>query len=226
MGHDRIRQDNTTLRTGAVLLALLTFALNPTRSAADESVPASDWRYHDYLRYSAAPSSTAFSNVLIAGPQISLTDLLPHQARMPEAHRNLMLSASFDTRADWESIRYGLGVFANLPDEGQFHFNLYVRPNAQRPGLRWQLQPDGLPMTGNATRHLWSIGGFLDYGRGRAGLHSSIGFAPQLIVNLGPVLGLPGDAQASFQYAYWRSDTGADPFEARRAIQATLAWRF
>lgn len=193
---------------------------------ASEANPAQpSWQYRDYLIYNAPPSAAAFSN-LSPSAQISIAEFLRRQdVGAGEATRKLLLSASFDNRADWESIRYGLGIFANLPEAGQFHFNLYVRPNAQRPGYRWQLQPTGLPIASDPGHQRWSIGGFVDYSRGHDRTHSRISVAPQLILNLGPLLHLPGDAQASVQYAYWRSTMDNDAPQ-NLALQMALRWRF
>ena len=226
MGRDRIEVVDARWRSCAAWALFVALAcITPCTHAADGDTPATSWRYRDYLLYSGAQPAPIFDSGLLAGPQISIAELLRQNDRSFGAMHNLILSAGFDNRADWESIRYGVGLFACLPESGQFHFNLYVRPNAQRPGLRWQLQPTGLPTVNDSGHRLWSIGGFLDYGRGRAGLHSSIGFAPQLIVNLGTLLQWPGDAQASLQYAYWRSDLGDDR-TSRRALQAALIWHF
>lgn len=185
-----------------------------------------DWHYRDYLLYNAPPSAAAFSNIGGATAQISIGELLRRRNIDPgDNARRLLLSASFDNRADWESIRYGLGLFTNLPESGQFHFNLYVRPNAQRPGFRWRLQPTGLPIATSAGHQIWSIGGFVDYGRGRDGLRDHIGVAPQLILNLSSLLRMPGDAQASVQYAYWRSTVDNDAPQ-NLALQMALRWRF
>lgn len=194
-------------------------------SAADASSAQPSWRYSDYLLYNAPPSVTAFGN-LSPSAQISIAEFLQRQnVDSGETTRKLLLSASFDNRADWESIRYGLGIFANLPEAGQFHFNLYVRPNAQRPGYRWQLQPTGLPIATETGRQNWSIGGFVDYSRGRDGVHSKVSVAPQLILNLSPLLHMPGDAQASVQYAYWRSTMDNDAPQ-NLALQMAFRWRF
>jgi len=183
------------------------------------------WNYRDYLLYNAPPSATAFSRQSRTA-QISIVELLHRQnIDSGEATRKLLLSASFDDRAEWESIRYGLGLFGNLPESGQFHFNLYVRPNAQRPGYRWQLQPTGLPIATNPGHQNWSIGGFVDYSRGHDGARNRISVAPQLILNLSPLLHLPGNAQASVQYAYWRSTMDNDAPQ-NLAWQMALRWRF
>lgn len=191
--------------------------------AANSTQPS--WQYRDYLLYNAPPSAAAFNN-LSPSAQISIAEFLRRQnVDSGETTRKVLLSASFDNRADWESIRYGLGIFANLPEAGQFHFNLYVRPNAQRPGYRWQLQPTGLPINSDAGQQNWSIGGFVDYARGNAAVHSRISVAPQLILNLSPLFHLPGDAQASVQYAYWRSTMDNDAPQ-NLALQMALRWRF
>jgi hypothetical protein len=213
-----------------LLLAALTCnAKSPDatdESATGGSAPASsNWHYRDYLLYNAPPSATAFNNMSPVA-QISIAEFRSHpNVDSGESTRKLLLSAGFDNRADWESIRYGLGLFANLPEEGQFHFNLYVRPNAQRPGFRWRLQPTGLPITADSGHQNWSIGGFVDYGRGRDGFHDRISVAPQLILNLSPLFHLPGDAQASVQYAYWRSTMDNDAPQ-NLALQMALRWRF
>ncbi len=213
-----------------LLVAALTCNARSPDEAEDanivETKPSSlpNWHYRDYLLYNALPSAALFGT---PGPiaQISIGEFLRRQNADAGETRKILLSASFDTRADWESIRYGLGVFANLPEAGQFHFNLYVRPNAQRPGYRWRLQPTGLPIAANAGHQNWSIGGFVDYARGRDGLRNRIGVAPQLILNLSPLLNIPGDAQCSVQYAYWRNslDEGAPQ---KLALQLALRWRF
>jgi hypothetical protein len=202
-----------------------------TPDAADEIDPVKssptlpEWHYRDYLLYNAPPSTTGFSNIG-ATAQISIGELLRRRdIGIGDNARRLLLSASFDNRADWESIRYGLGLFTNLPESGQFHFNLYVRPNAQRPGFRWRLQPTGLPIAASAGHQIWSIGGFVDYARGRAGVRERIGVAPQLILNLSPLFHVPGDAQASVQYAYWRSALDNDAPQ-NLALQMALRWRF
>jgi nucleoside-specific outer membrane channel protein Tsx len=211
-------------RLAACPLLAATLACNARcADAAEGDAPATAWRYRDYLLYSAQPSPATFGNTA-ANPQVSIGDLLQRRDASFGAAPHLLLSAGFDDRADWESIRYGLGLFANLPESGQFHLNLYVRPNAQRPGLRWQLQPTGLPLVTSASHQNWSVGGFLDYGRGRGGL-SNVGFAPQLTLNLRRLLHLQGDAQASVQYAYWRSDLDDDR-PRDRALQAALNWQF
>lgn len=194
-------------------------------SAAEATSASPSWHYRDYLLYNAPPSITTFSG-LSPGEQISIAEFLQRPSTGSDAAaRKLLLSASFDTKADWESIRYGLGLFANLPESGQFHFNLYVRPNAQRPGYRWQLQPTGLPITTEPGHQNWSVGGFVDYSRGHYGVRSRISVAPQLILNLSPLLHLPGDAQASIQYAYWRSTIDNDAPQ-NLALQMALRWRF
>jgi hypothetical protein len=192
-------------------------------SKANATIP--NWHYRDYLLYSAPPSAISFNGPGVT-TQISIGELLQnHHIDSANGARKLLLSANFDRRADWESIRYGLGLFANLPESGQFHFNLYVRNNAQRPGYRWQLQPTGLPIATSTGHQNWSVGGFVDYSRGRAGLHDRIGVSPQLILNLSPLLHLPGDAQASIQYAYWRN-TLDNYAPQNRALQMALRWKF
>lgn len=195
---------------------------------ADDAAPeTSRWQYRDYLLYSARPSLNTFNPTLHAA-QINVGDFLQTKnLGVSSAADHLSLSASFDTRADWESIRYGLGVFTNLPQSGQFHFNLYVRPNAKRPGFRYQLQTSELLIATNSGHQNWSIGGFVDYGRGgrHEDQHTRIGVAPQLLLNLSPLFKLPGDAQASVQYAYWRSAMDDDAPQ-NRALQMALRWRF
>lgn len=212
-----------------LLVAALTCNAKSPDGNDDAGSPASpsssNWHYRDYLAYNALPSNATFNSM---GPvaQISIGDLLKRQdVDSDSSSRRLLLSAGFDNREDWESIRYGLGLFANLPEAGQFHFNLYVRPNAQRPGYRWQLQPTGLPLAADPGHQIWSIGGFVDYGRGREGLRDRISVAPQLIINLSSLLHLTGDAQASIQYAYWRSSIDNDAPQSL-AMQMALRWRF
>jgi len=214
------------LTTCPLLAAALACHLESAEaSTSDATISLANWRYRDYLLYSAPPSFASFNNVG-ASTQISVGELLRRRNMDPDdTGRKVLLSAGFDNRTDWESFRYGVGLFSNLPESGQFHFNLYVRPNAQRPGFRWQLQPTGLPIAANAGHQNWSIGGFVDYGRGRQGLHERIGVSPQLILNLSPLLHMPGDAQASIQYAYWRSAVDNDAPQ-NRAVQMALRWRF
>ncbi len=194
-------------------------------NAAGTIATSPNWNYRDYLLYNAPPSAAAF-NAMAPVAQISIGEFLRQRSiKSDETTRKLLLSAGFDNRADWESIRYGLGLFANLPASGQFHFNLYLRPNAQRPGFRWQLQPTGLPIATDTGHQSWSIGGFVDYSRGREGLHDRVSVAPQLILNLSSLLHLSGDAQASVQYAYWRSAMDNDAPQ-NLALQMALRWRF
>lgn len=227
MGHERRRMLNRCWHWSVAcsLLACVCIGNAASALAADGDAPIAAWQYRDYLRFSSTQPLSVTDSTWLASTNINIGGLLHPQDLRDSVSRKLVFSAAFDNRAAWESIRYGLGMFADLPDAGQLHFNLYVRPHAQQPGLRWQLQPDGLPFASDAKRRLWSVGGFLDYGRDRRGLHSSIGFAPQLIVNLSPLLHLPGDAKASLQYAYWRSDA-ADTPDSGRALQATLTWGF
>lgn len=215
--------------TACPLLAAVLICSAESADAADAGTPNTEWDYRSYLRYSAAVAPASFNSVAIA-TQISVATLLRQRGADPGDQR-LILSASFDDNTAWESLRYGVGLCANLPEAGQVHFNLYVRPNATRPGLRWQLQPAGLPIITDDSRPTWSIGGFVDYSRSHdeAGQHNHnrLGIAPQLILNLGPLLHVPGDAQASFQYAYWRSEAQADAaLPQSRAMQMALRWRF
>lgn len=227
MGSDDIRYAITQWRSLAAcpLLAALLTCSAECAYADDDTVVTPRWNYRDYLLYSAPLSPTTFSRTP-SMTQISVAELLEHSTfDSSGAPKNLLLSAGFDTRAEWESIRYGLGFFTNLPEAGQFHFNLYVRPNAKRPGYRWQLQPTGFPVAADAVHQSWSIGGYVDYGRASRGQSARVGVAPQLIVNLSPALHLPGEAQASFQYAYWRS-TLDNEVPQNRALQMALRWRF
>lgn len=213
-----------SLATCPLLAAILTCS-SECAHADDDSAFTPRWNYRDYLLYSAPPSPATFSRTTSV-TQISVAALL-EQGNIDSGRtaKNLLLSAGFDARAEWESIRYGLGFFTNLPEAGQFHFNLYVRPNAQRPGYRWQLQPTGFPIAADAGHQTWSIGGFVDYGRSSHGQSARVGVAPQVILNLSPTLHLPGDAQASIQYAYWRSTLDNDAPQ-NRALQMALRWRF
>jgi len=210
---------------GYPLIAVVMTCCAQSACADDNGSELAPWRYRDYLLYSAPPSLSAFRPIIEITP-VKVGDFL-HRRNIDSgsASSHLLLSAGFDTRADWESIRYGLGVCADLPESGQFHFNLYVRPNAQRPGLRWQLQPTGLPIVTSAGHQNWSIGGFVDYSRAHDDQRGRVGIAPQLILNLSPLLQLPGDAQASVQYAYWRSTLDTDAAQ-NRALQLALRWKF
>lgn len=227
MGSDDIRFAITqwrSLATCPLLIAFLTCS-SECAHADDDIVITPRWNYRDYLLYSAPPSPAIFKPVT-GMTQISVGAFLKQgNINSAAAAQNLLLSAGFDTRADWESIRYGLGFFTNLPEAGQFHFNLYVRPNAQRPGYRWQLQSTGFPIVAEAAHQIWSIGGYVDYGRASHGQSARVGVAPQLILNLSPALHLPGDAQASLQYAYWRT-TLDNEVPQNRALQMALRWRF
>lgn len=233
MARDEIRNAILQWRlfTACPLLAAALACHAKSAEAADaaDTIEANamipNWHYRNYLLYSAPPTPATFSN-MGATPQITIGEFLHRDSiDSGETTRKLLLSAGFDNRADWESIRYGLGLFANLPESGQFHFNLYVRPNSQRPGYRWQLQPTGLPITPSTGHQNWSVGGFVDYGRGHEGVRDRIGVSPQLILNLSSLLRLPGDAQASVQYAYWRSTMDNDAPQ-NRALQMALRWRF
>jgi hypothetical protein len=211
--------------TACPLLAAALACHVEAADAEENTTPIASWHYRDYL-LNNAPPSFATRNSTGVMTQIGVAELL--QQRNIDANSNirkLVLSAGFDNRADWESFRYGVGLFAPLPESGQFHFNLYVRPNAPRPGYRWQLQATGLPVSADAGPQRWSVGGFVDYGRGRDGLRSRIGVAPQLILHLSPLLHMPGEAQASVQYAYWRSAFDNDA-PTCRAMQMALRWQF
>ncbi|PTU29047.1 hypothetical protein [Stenotrophobium rhamnosiphilum] len=213
-----------SLATYPLLVAALTCSAKCAH-AADNSTATPRWNYRDYLLYSAPPSPAMFGHPQNM-TQISIGQILQQRnINSGGAARNLLLSAGFDTRADWESIRYGLGFFTNLPEAGQFHFNLYVRANAKRPGFRWQLQPTGLPIVSESGHQNWSVGGYVDYSRAQRGQSTRVGVAPQLILNLSPTLHVPGDAQASIQYAYWRSTLDDDAPQGR-ALQMALRWRF
>ena len=115
-----------------------------------------------------------------------------------------------------------------LPDGGNLHLNLFPDKNDPERGRHWRLSSDG--DVRNA--RLWSVGGSVDIvnpereiGPYRGDTERQFALAPQLMLDMDRLAGMPGSAQLTLQHCNWR-DKVTDHHTEDKVWQLNVRWRF
>lgn len=128
------------------------------------------------------------------------------------------------------SLRGGVGLDVELPDAGNLHLSLFPDDDDPQRGRRWQLST----RREGAHGRLWSLGGCVDVVRTeperpqaveRPYTDRELTVAPQLILDMDRLAGLPGNAQLLLQHANWR-DGVTERYTDGRVWQVNVRWRF
>ena len=119
---------------------------------------------------------------------------------------------------------YGIGLDLKTKDFNYFNINVYVRDNKRLSGKTWQITPYWeLPFTiGNSK---WSLEGFADISGTEGGSEKNAIIHPQLLLDIGHLVGHPGQLKAGIEYAYWHNKFGVKGV-TESVPQIMLKWTF
>jgi hypothetical protein len=124
-------------------------------------------------------------------------------------------------------LRRGVGFDYALSDAGRVHLNLYSGREGFGGGRRWDL--GGLAEPERPSSRLWSVGASLDLVRFRRdaddpGPNARVVLAPQIMLDLDALTGLPGRCDLMVQQTLWR---GADEraTDDGRVTQVVVKWK-
>jgi len=119
---------------------------------------------------------------------------------------------------------YGLGFYFKTNDFSFFNVNVYVRDDVRLGGKSWQITPYWqLPFSIGNTR--WSFEGFADIAGNEDSSKHNVIFQPQLLMDIGHLVGKPGQLKAGFEYNYWHNKFGVDGV-TQKVPQLMLKWTF
>jgi hypothetical protein len=117
---------------------------------------------------------------------------------------------------DWAQLRPDSGLEFALPKLSGVRFTLGSRqddPASAQP-RRWR-----------SSASKWSLGAAVDRFETLAGEHRVV-VAPQLVLHLDALMGMPAGAQARIEYANWQSRTEKGLVAPGQVPQLALRWSF
>lgn len=141
---------------------------------------------------------------------------------------NVIRDASIATEVEFgekhRAYLYGLGIDLNTKDFNYFNINFYVRDNKRLSGKTWQITPYWqLPFSIGKSK--WSFEGFADIAGSESSSEHNILFQPQLLLDIGHLVGKPGQLQAGIEHVYWRNKFGVKGV-TESMPQLMIKWTF
>lgn len=126
------------------------------------------------------------------------------------------------------SLRGGVGLDLQLRDAGNLHLRLFPDEDHPERGRRWTIT------TRAQSRHapVWSVGGSVDLVRTQhirygqwPDSEREVRLAPELMLDVDRLAGIPGTAQLTLQHGGWRDRTSRRYAEGD-CWQVQVRWRF
>lgn len=228
------------LWSAALLLSLLLAgaAVMPARAAATPdsvaSIPTGSLQLTRAAMVVSAAPRWAAAALSVAVPASGQP--LPKAVSAPPTFRvglDDTRPSALELLGEVRGLRKGVGFDWGLPPVGgNAHLNLYAGKDGFGGGRRWRIGSvaDANAGTGLSSRRLWSLGASVDVVRFRRESLQQIpaarvAFAPQLMLDLDALTGLPGNCDLMVQHTIWRSvDNRASDDE--KMLQLNLRWKF
>ena len=141
------------------------------------------------------------------------------------ATKDILIATTLERGSnDFEANLIGLGVTWNLPHFAHLSTNLYYRDNPDLSGNTWQITAAwSLPFkTGSLD---WLLDGYIDSRGGEANRVTDFNFNPQLKLDVGKFIDLPGKVYAGIEYYHWNNKFGLDGVD-ERVVSPLLQARF
>lgn len=226
MGRERRRKGSRNLlRRGLYAVLLWLSPHTPSAAAAPSEAPASPKALSATLTIEAQPAN---STGVASSYRIAF---VPPDSRIAAPLRraaDLLRTRTWEFNDNLLSLRGGVKLALDLPDGGNLHLDLFPDEDNPDRGRRWKLTT---PAEDGRTG-LWSIGGSVividelrERGPYRAGTDRQFTVAPQLVLDMDELAGMPGNARLTLQRCNWH-DGVTDRFTEDRVWQLNVRWRF
>lgn len=226
MGRDRRRDGAGNLVRRGLYAVLLWLSPHAPSAASDQTGATAEAK---------SLSATLTIQALPAGqPGVASTyriAFVPPDSRIAAPLRkaaDLLRTRTWEFNDSLLSLRGGVKLALDLPDGGNLHLDLFPDEDNPDRGRRWKLSTPAE----DGRAGLWSVGGkvtVIDEQRVRGGFRADTDrqftVAPQLVLDMDELAGVPGSAQLMLQRCNWHDRT-TDRFTDDRVWQLSVRWRF
>ena len=186
---------------------------------------ASSWKYGDMFFFieSFNPESNDSTDYGEFHPRFSLSKITGNSFTN-NVVRDVSVATEIEFGEKHRAYLYGIGMDLNTKDFNYFNINFYVRDNKRLSGKTWQITPYWqLPFSIGSSK--WSFEGFADIAGSESSSEHNIIFQPQVLLDIGHLVGKPGQLKAGLEYGYWRNKFGVKGV-TESVPQLMLKWTF